>query len=66
MLRESFRRLLPWIKDGIWIVGSLRENALGLSAREVYFDMARSLKRRGLLKPDFPGADWQTDMADIV
>lgn len=63
MLRESFRRLLPWIKDGFWIVGSIRESALDLSAREVYFDIARSLKRRGLLKADFPGADWQVDIA---
>lgn len=61
ILRESFRRLLPWIRDGVWIVGSLRENALGLSAKEIYFDMARSMKRRGLLKPEFPGADWDAD-----
>lgn len=61
MLRESFRRLLPWIKDGVWIVGSLRENALGLSATDIYLDMARSMKRRGLLKPDFPGVDWNID-----
>lgn len=61
MLRESFRRLLPWIRDGVWIVGSLRENALSLSATDIYLDMARSMKRRGLLKPDFPGADWNVD-----
>lgn len=64
MLRESFRRLLPWMKDGIWIVGSLRENALGLSAKDIYMDMAHSLKRRGLLVPEWPGPDWDTDRMD--
>ncbi|MEG1800075.1 MAG: ribonuclease P protein component [Synergistaceae bacterium] len=61
LMRESFRRLLPWMKDGVWIVASLRENALGLSARDVYLDMGRSLKRRGLMKEDWPGLDWEAD-----
>ena len=61
LMRESFRRLLPWMKDGVWIVGSLRESALGLSARDVYLDMGRSLKRRGLMKEDWPGLDWEAD-----
>lgn len=61
MLRESFRRLVPWVGEGLWIVGSLRENALELSARDIYSDVARSLKRRGLLKAEFPGANWDVD-----
>ena len=61
MLRESFRRLLPWMQDDVWIVASLRERALDLSAREVYLDMARCLKRRGLMKDDWPGPDWSAD-----
>jgi len=61
MMREAFRRLLPWIVDGVWIVASLRENALGCSARDIYFDMGRSLKRRGLMRPDWPGFCWETD-----
>ena len=61
MLRESFRRLLPWMQDDVWIVASLRERALDLSAREVYLDMARCLKRRGLMKDDWPGPDWSVD-----
>lgn len=61
ILREAFRRLLPDIRDGVWIIGSLRENALELSARDIYLDIARSLKRRGLLRPDWPGADWEID-----
>lgn len=61
MLRESFRRLLPWMKNDVWIVASLRECALDLSAREVYEDMARCLKRRGLMRDDWPGSDWAID-----
>ncbi|MCD7876051.1 ribonuclease P protein component [Cloacibacillus porcorum] len=64
VMRESFRRLLPWIKEGTWIVASLRENALGAKADEVYADMALSLKRRGLLKAEWPGADWNVDCRD--
>lgn len=63
LLRESFRRLVPWIRDEVWIIGSLREKALDRPAHEVYFDLACSLKRRGLLTPEFPGANWNVDKA---
>lgn len=61
MMREAFRRLLPWMNDGVWVVASLRENALGASARDVYLDMARALRRRGLMKEGWPGPDWEAD-----
>ena len=61
MMREAFRRLLPWIKDGVWIIASLREKALERSSRDVYVEIARSLKRRGLMRPDWPGPDWDLD-----
>lgn len=61
IMRESFRRLLPWIKDEVWIVASLRENGLGKSSKDLYRDIARSLKRRGLMRPDWPGPDWDLD-----
>ena len=61
MMREAFRRLLPWIRDGVWIIASLRETALDKSSIEVYLDIARSLKRRGLLRKDWPGPDWGVD-----
>lgn len=61
IMREAFRRLLPWIKDGTWIVASLREKGLDTKADEIYMDIAASLKRRGLLSPHWPGADWEID-----
>ena len=61
MMREAFRRLLPWIKDEVWIIASLREKALDKSSRDVYTDIARSLKKRGFMKPGWPGFDWYAD-----
>ena len=61
ILRESFRRLLSWIKDGVWMVGSLREKALSASAKDVYIDIATILKKRDLMKEDWPGMDWDVD-----
>ena len=65
VMRESMRRLLPWIKDGVWIVASLRESALEANAQDVYADIAASLKRRGLMKPEWPGADWNADRGRV-
>lgn len=61
VMREALRRLFPWLREGTWLVASLRENALKAGADEVYADMALSLKRRGLLVPEWPGADWNVD-----
>jgi ribonuclease P protein component len=61
MLRESLRRLLPWLKDGFWIVASLRERALKESSAVVYADIARSMEKAGLLVPDWNGANWTVD-----
>lgn len=61
VLREAARRLLPWVKDGVWFVASLRENGLEANARDVYYDLAACMKRRGLLVSDWPGADWGVD-----
>jgi ribonuclease P protein component len=61
VLRESARRLLPWIKDGVWIVMSLREKALESSAVSVYADVASSLKRAGLIGSGWDGPDWRVD-----
>ncbi|WP_239391207.1 ribonuclease P protein component [Cloacibacillus sp. An23] len=61
VLREAVRRLLPWTRDGVWIVASLRASGLEANARDVYSDLAACMKRRGLLAKDWPGADWSVD-----
>jgi ribonuclease P protein component len=61
ILRESLRRLLPWIREGVWLVAALREHALEQNAVSVYYDTAALLKRAGLLKKDWNGADWRVD-----
>jgi ribonuclease P protein component len=61
MLRESIRRLLPWLKEGTWVVFSLREKALLKSAVPVYLDAARVMRRAGLLQSDWSGANWRVD-----
>lgn len=61
ILREAYRRLLPWMVDGVWAVASLRANALDSKADEVYCDLAHCMKKRGLLRDDWPGLDWNVD-----
>ncbi|MDD2453752.1 MAG: ribonuclease P protein component [Synergistaceae bacterium] len=59
ILRESFRRVLPWLNQGLWIVSSLRSAGLKANAREVYFDIARVLSSRGLLAEGWSGPNWE-------
>ncbi|MDR1510085.1 MAG: ribonuclease P protein component [Synergistaceae bacterium] len=61
MLRESLRRLLPWVADGVWLVATLREHALEHGAVSVYYDTAALLERAGLLEKGWNGADWRVD-----
>jgi ribonuclease P protein component len=61
VLRESLRRLLPWVTDGVWVVTSLRERALTAAADSVYYDMAAVFSRCGLLGETWGGADWCAD-----
>lgn len=61
LLRESFRRLLPWMKEDIWAVASLREAALACSAQVVYLELATLLHRARLMKDEWPGLDWTVD-----
>jgi ribonuclease P protein component len=62
MLREALRRLLPWVRDGVWIVASLRERALDATAVSVYNDSAILFERSGLIGKDgWTGADWRVD-----
>ena len=59
VLREAFRRLSPWALPGVTLVASLKDKALCSKANEVYYDMARVLRKNGLLKHDWPGPAWK-------
>ena len=58
VLREAFRRLSPWVFSNVTIVTSLKDKALHAKANEVYYDMARVLRKNGLLTQEWPGARW--------
>ncbi|ACZ18939.1 ribonuclease P protein component [Thermanaerovibrio acidaminovorans DSM 6589] len=59
--REALRRLIPWIKDGVWLAVSMRERGLNATARDVYADLAALLWRNGLLSDQWPGENWEVD-----
>ena len=59
VLREAFRRLSPWVSPSVTVVTSLKDKALCEKASEIYYDMARLMRKNGLLKPDWPGAAWK-------
>jgi len=66
MLREALRRLLPWMRGGVWMVASLRERALDKNAVDVYGDMSLLLERSSLLVPEWSGPDWRVDEIRIL
>ena len=59
ILREAFRRLSPWVFPNVNVIASLKDKALCSKSNEIYYDMARVLRKNGLLKPDWPGAEWK-------
>lgn len=58
LLREAIRRLLPWIRPGLWVMLTLRTAGLEAGGVAVYEDLARLLRSRGFLTEDFPGPSW--------
>ena len=58
ILREAFRRLRPWIVP-MRVVVSLKGKALDAKASDIYFDMARLLRKHGLLESGWTGACWK-------
>ncbi|WP_040551240.1 ribonuclease P protein component [Pyramidobacter piscolens] len=58
VLKESLRRLHPWMKEGWWFACMLNEQGLRAKADEVYADLGALLKRKGFMKDDWPGAIW--------
>ena len=61
MLRESIRRLLPWVMDDVWIVLSLREKGLGTNAVALHAHVASLLRRAGVMSSGWSGPDWHVD-----
>ncbi len=61
ILREALRRLVPWVKDGAWIVVSLREKGLEASARSVYRDLSALMARMEMMSDDWSGFPWSVD-----
>jgi len=59
ILREAFWRLSPWVLPSVSLIASLKDKALSAKADEIYYDMAKVLKKAGLLKIDWPGAKWK-------
>ena len=59
VLREAFRRLNPWVLSDVTVLASLKDKAICAKANEIYYDVARVLRKNGLLTPDWPGAAWK-------
>lgn len=66
VLRESLRRLRPWVRQGYWVICMLRNTALEKKSTEVYEDMAKVFSRSGLMDQKWPGADWDIDKGDRI
>ena len=58
VLKEGFRRLLPWIRPGVWIVAGLSGAGMRANSTTIYEELAQLLKRGGFLEPEWPGANW--------
>lgn len=61
VLRESLRRLRPWVREGFWVICMLRNEALRKNARDIYEDAAKLAGRAGLMTSAWPGVDWGVD-----
>ena len=59
VLKEGFRRILPWIRPGVWIVAGLSGTGMRAGSTDVYEELARLLKGGGFLEPEWPGANWE-------
>lgn len=62
VLREAFRRLRPWVVSDVSFVASLKDRALDASAVDVWRDMARVLRRQGLLAEGWDEAGWDAPL----
>lgn len=58
ILKEAVRRILPWVRPGVWIVLSLSEEGLQSKAGDIYEELSMLMKKRGMLQNDWPGPQW--------
>ncbi len=58
MLKEGFRRLLPWMRGDFMIVAGLTSAGMRSGSREIYEELASLLQKGGLLLPRWPGPNW--------
>lgn len=58
VLKEGFRRLLPWMRQGVWCVAALSGAGMRADSKAVYEELARLLEGGGFLEPEWPGANW--------
>ena len=66
ILREAFRRLMPWVASDVTLILSLKDRALDASSVAVWHDMTRILRRQGLLLDGWDGADWDSPVLHRV
>ena len=66
ILREAFRRLMPWVTSDVTLVLSLKDRALDASSVAVWHDMTRILRRQGLLLDGWDGVDWDSPVLHRV
>lgn len=59
VLKEGIRRLIPWIREGVWLVLSLRTAGMKADGKSVYLDLGALLLHNGLLRDDWPGLNWE-------
>lgn len=58
ILKEGLRRLLPWIKEGYWMVFSLSNRGMTANARDIYEDLGKTLRKHGFMTEEWPGLSW--------
>lgn len=58
LLREAARRLAPWVRPGNWFVLTLTQKGLSSNGKDVYYDLACLMKKKGFLADNWPGPLW--------
>jgi len=58
LLREAVRHVRPLVRDGLWIVVSLKNDALRAPVPEIFDDLRSLLGRGGLLREEVPRYRW--------